>query len=341
MAINSCTNEAVKRELIRASMMPLRDLLTLYMPIENLLAPVLGNSIVEARMSFQDTWDRAAFMEAGGIHIVIGEGLALDSLRFLRALDFQRLMELQMKVKRPGLYVFDEMNRLGVTSNDVLRMATMRNYRATLVYLCQFLPELDSPELLRGFLTNSDHWWLPQQSPEMAEMAVSDCRGLLDEYHVHHHEYSQRQYSDLQWIERETLTEGPHGKSKSKTLVPVSIPRIVNEERPVYSDHRSQVFWRACDLMESPVGRVWVKPRMGKPYVFQSPNLRKGWGWPEVAKERFEELYELNLRNPVFEEPVEWEFPEIRRDGRQTNLQKHATNGRGNGSSTTQARRRN
>lgn len=313
LAIETCTHPEVRHDLEWIRTFSLRDQLALLQPIENMLIPFVRNAVIDPRTSRQARFDKREFLRHGGLHIIIADNLPLEAQRLMFALDFEETMNAAGQgVGRPGVYFVDELNKLGVTESFVTRLATMRASDVTIIGIMQWL-DFETPALEEGFCQNTDHVWMPQSSPRMAELAVRDMRGLLDRFAVHHEEETTRQVSRIALIERETFTEGagPHGKTKStsKTVVPVSIPELITERRPVYESPKDQEFWHVARIMESPIGTVFIKPRLGPPRVERVPLFPNSWGFPEVMQARFEECLAKCMNNPIFETPTVNDFP--------------------------------
>lgn len=326
LAIETCTHPEVRHDLEWIRTFSLRDQLALLQPIENMLTPHVGNAVSGSRTSRPPRHVKQEFMRRAGIHVIIADGIPRESQRLVFAQDFEETMTAaEQGVGRPGVYMVDELNKLGVTEGFVNRLATMRASDVTIIGIKQWL-DFETPALEEGFCQNTDHVWMPQSSPRMAELAVRDMRGLLDRFAVHHEEETTRQVSRIALIERETFTEGagPHGKTKStsKTVVPVSIPELITERRPVYESPKDQEFWHVARIMESPIGTVFIKPRLGPPRVERVPLFPNSWGFPEVMQARFEECLAKCMNNPIFETPAENDFPVPA--ARTTNTQQNA-----------------
>ncbi|HEY1599258.1 MAG TPA: hypothetical protein VGG64_06625 [Pirellulales bacterium] len=312
-AIENCTDQEVRDELVRMSTYSLRDQLALLQPIENLLNPPLRNPVIAARTSRQPTEDRRAALNGGEIRVTILEGISHEAQQMAYALELNRIVSLALSgLERPGILVIDELNKLGVTQNLVTALATLRTYGVDIWTIKQYLAFEDEYQR-NGFLQNVDLYLPPQNDPMMAEFGADVMRGLLDEYAVHHDEVTTRQFTRIEMVERETESEssGPNGKTKgkSKTLVPVSIPEITQERRPVYKSARDQKFWKAGDIMNAPIGTVFVKPKLQPPYVRTVREFPNSWGYREVADARFEECLQRVMQKPIFEVPVVNPFP--------------------------------
>lgn len=312
-AIATCTHPEVRGELEWIRTLPLREQLALLQPVQNMLTPFIGNAVSDPRSSRPPRFDKREFLRRGGIHILIADNIPLEAQRLAFALDFEETMiAAGQGVGRPGFYVVDELNKLGVTESYVTRLATMRASDVTIIGIQQWL-SFETPEQSEGHCQNTDHYWTPQASERMAELAARDMRGLLDRFAVHHFDETVRQFNQIELVDRESVTEtsGPHGssKSKSKSVVPVSIPQFIVERRPVYESPKDQEFWNVARIMQAPVGTVFVKPRMGPPRVEQVPLFPNTWGFPEVMRARFEECLAKCMQNPIFETPVVNGFP--------------------------------
>ncbi len=313
MAIGACTADEVRTELEWISRFSMRDQLSLLEPIVNLLTPFVRNAVIEPRLSRPARFSKLEAINRGLIHIIIGDGAPLDAQRLYFALDLEETMNAcRAGARLPVVYVADELNRLGITDGLIHHMATMRTFNVQICSLLQYF-DFETPAQQEGFCQNSDRVWTPQASARMADLAVLDMRGMLDRFRVHHEDVETRQLTRIELAERETIaiSKGPHGetKTKSTTIVPVSIPQIVEYRKPIYESPRDQEFWKTGDLMAAPIGTVFIKPRLQPPRVERVRLFPNSWGYQESMEARYEECLAKVMQNPIFEEPVINPFP--------------------------------
>jgi len=306
--VTHCTDPEVRREFETFKSFPVREQLSILDPIFRLLAGVLASPPIVARTSKPVIFDKRAFLNAGGITVILG-GASDDATSVVIGSDFQETMFLAKQgLSRPGIYIQDEINNYRLAGAFESRMHSTIRWRGVSVWSVTQSFDFPSEEIRNNYLQNTDHVWFRQGTSEMAKAAAEDMLGALNAFKVHHVDKTTRQvHKGFETIKRVTRGKAtnPHGdetitENEGETLVPIYGEHI--EERPVYESPSDQLIWLAQRIQQLQ-WCCWIREQNRAPYELSVPLLPDSWAFPGLKERKIAECLTLLKQRPEYQTP--------------------------------------
>jgi hypothetical protein len=301
-------NEEVQFELEQIAAMPPRERLQLLEPASRVLYSQYGNATIKARTTAPPVFDKRAFLNAGGIMVVLGGDVADDAIRTYTASDFQETYRLvKSGLERPGIWACDEVNNYYLIGHaESKAMATVRGLgKGMEMWIATQALNFPNDDITANVLTNTDHYWFLNGDPKTVDLAARDLAGGFDEQKVHHTRTVQRHagFKEIKRIGKSTTRRDDSVADTESESIQL-VPEYVMEQENVYQSGSEQLVWQGADLQRLPVGSCYARLRGRAPYRIDVKLLPDSWIFPNLAQEKAHQCLQLVRSLPVFQTPI-------------------------------------
>lgn len=301
-------DQEIQYELEQISKMPPRERLQLLEPCARVLYAMYGNATIKARTTAQPVFDKLAFLNAGGILIVLGGDVSDDAIRTFTGALFQEIYRLvKAGLDRPGIWACDEVNNYYLVGYaESKAMATVRGLgKGMEMWIATQALNFPQDDITSNVLTNTDHYWFLNGDPKTVEIASRDLAGGFDENKVHHTRDVQRHagFKEIKRIGKSTT------KREDSTADTVSesiqlVPQYVMEREEVYQSGAEQLVWQNVQMQRLPVGSCYVRNRGRAPYQLRVKLLPDSWVFPGLAQEKAQQCLHKVKSLPLYQAPT-------------------------------------
>jgi hypothetical protein len=306
-------DEEIQYELEQMASMAPREQFQLLEPGARVLTSMYGNATIKARTSRIQTFDKRAFLNHGGILVVLGGDVSDDAIRTFTASDFQETYRLvKSGLDRPVIWACDEVNNYYLIGNaESKAMATVRGLgKGMELWIATQALNFPNDDITSNVLTNTDHFWFLNGDPKTVELAARDLAGSFDEQKVHHKRSVQRHagFKEVKRIGKSTSRreDGKDGylSAEGETESIQLVPQYVMEDEDVYQSGAEQLVWQNVEIQRLKVGECFIRERGCAPYKTYIKLLPDPWIFPGLAQEKAQQCLQTVKKLSCYETPT-------------------------------------